>query len=395
MRRRSSYLRLVPVAALVSLLSSGRAHACGGLVTQDAAVVTQSQQRVFISFKNDGSSAVVVQLAIPEASAPFGALTPVAALPTLDAEPVDVAELDDLDVATRPVLRDASSSSSSDSGGCGCGSDSAGADLAGGSNGGRGVNIVEVVDIGPVTAAVLSATDTAPLTQWLGDNGFVVPTAETATIDAYVGADKYFIAFKRSAQGAAGPSSVGVSFSVPGDQRGYPLRMSRIGAASRLGIQVFVAAPESVAPRGSAPASPFAALTLKDLELTRVTDDYTAAVADAVKQNGNKAFLIEGVYKPENAWRETLGTKLRAMTDDQQVLTRLTSVVDPTALDTDASFWADAPDDVPKVVTVGSLVTFPGRGGERIRWQQQLLLAFALVGWAARRRSRRTVAQVA
>jgi len=378
---------------LVALSTAGvsvtsHAHACGGVVSNDTAVVTQSQQRVLISYRDDGTSNVVVQLAIPAANAPFGALTPVAGQPTLDPEPVDVAELDKLEEKTRPKIHQYSSAGGgSSSSGCGCGSDSAAAGDGKGSYD-QGVHVVDVVDIGPVTAAVLAADSTAPLTQWLTDNGFVVPTNQTATIDAYVGAGQYFIAFKRSAQSTGGESSVGVSFSVPGDQRGYPLRMSRIGAGSKLGIQVFVAAPENVAPYGSAPAGGFTALTLTDLSPSAMLSDYTQAVFDEVAQHAGKAFVVEGVYESQEVWRSALGPKLYAMTDSDQVLTRLTTVVDPATLDADVQFMADPPKDVPREVTLGSLLQGPGRGDGPHRWLPIGVMIAMAAAWAARRLAR-------
>ena len=243
---------------LLIALGARRAEACGGVVSGERDLVVQAQQRVLISLLSDDTSKIVLQLSIPSADVPFGALTPVGVQPTLDPEPVDVAEIDALDRATRPVVEEEESG-----GGCSCvptaGSDDS---AAGGSK--RGVTVTQVVDIGPVTAVVLTADSPAPLAEWLTSNGFVIPSADQSFVDAYVGPGKFFIAFKRSSQAQPGPSSVGITFSAAGDMRGYPLRMSRIGAANRLGIQVFVAAPARVAPNGSAPSAPFVALTLTD-----------------------------------------------------------------------------------------------------------------------------------
>ncbi len=79
------------VAALlsVSYFAEGSARACGAVVTDEKSVVVQAQQRVLISLRADGSSKIVVQLGIPEASAPFGAITPVGGPPTPAAAAAD------------------------------------------------------------------------------------------------------------------------------------------------------------------------------------------------------------------------------------------------------------------------------------------------------------------
>lgn len=329
-------------------LTASSAEACGGVVSQrETSLVVQAQQRVLISVLDSGASQVVIELAIPSANEPFGALTPVGIQPTVDSVPVDVGEMESLERATRPSVTVNDSSNE----GCTC-SPGLGSDTGGVSKG--NVNVVQIVDVGPVTAAVLSADSLTPLEQWLTANGFVVPSTEQAVVDAYVGPNKFFIAFKRSSQAPPGPSSVGVSFSAPGDLRGYALRMSRIGAASRLAIQVFVAAADRLAPNGSAPSAPFLTLTLDDLDASALASDYENAVFNAVGLRGSKAFVVEGVFKPSDDWRANLGPRLSALTATGQVLTRLTTVVRPELLDRDADFLAEPPANVPRSVVASA-----------------------------------------
>jgi len=374
---------LLPFTVGIALALNARpAAACGGVVSPAQSVVVQSQQRVLISLRADGSTRVVVQLGIPGANAPFGALTPVAGLPTLDPKPVDSEELDTLDKTTRPVLRPSESDSG---GGCGCGS---AADTAGGTKGGGGgVSVVQMVDIGPVTAAVLAASSGAELTQWLGDNGFAVPAGDQAVVATYIGPGKFFVAFKRN-DTPSGASSVGVSFSVPGDQRGYPLRISRVGADTRLGIQVFVAAPEVVSPTGSAPAGNFQTLTLKDFPFSELYADYTGTLYAGIQQRGGKAFVVESVYGATSGWRDQLGPRLQEITESGQVLSRLATVVAPTQLTEDVAFTGNAPNDVPKEI---AMIWHPlGAPGGPGRYGELYMAAsgLALAGLGLRRRRR-------
>ncbi|MBK7584551.1 MAG: DUF2330 domain-containing protein [Myxococcales bacterium] len=389
MGSKSSAFTVLVCSLVFNATTERSAHACGALVSNDKSVVAQSQQRVLISLRSDGTSNVVVQLGVPEASAPFGALTPVAGLPTLDPSPVDVAEIDGLDQATRPRVN-GSDSGSTDSGSCGCGSTPTDDLAGGGKNLGGGVGVVQIVDIGPVTAAALSADSTAALTEWLSDNGFVIPTADQASVDAYVGPGKYFVAFKRSAQAEPGPSSVGVSFSVPGDQRGYPLRISRVGAAAQLGIQVFVAAPEVVSPTGSAPAGNFLTLTLADFSASALYDDYTQTLFTKIAEMGSKAFVIEGVFGTGSGWRQGLGPKLSAITETTQVLSRMATVVAPSMLTEDVSFSGNAPTSVPREVTALLLpIDGPGPGGGQHRDLYLAMSGLSFAAFGLRRKLRR------
>jgi hypothetical protein len=358
--------------AVAALCSTEDARACGGIVGPPAELVLQNQQRVLISFRSNGQSHVVLQLGIPSANSEFGALTPVNGQPTLDSEPVDVSELEELETRTRPYVV----ASADSGGGCGCGSAAKAGDSAGGVRG--GVNVTQIVDIGPVTAAVLQATDSAPLATWLSENGFVVPANDQEAVDAYVGPDRWFIAFKRNSAAAPGPSSVGVSFTVQGDMRGYPLRMSRLGAQDRIAIQVFIAAPDSLAPKGSGPTNPFEALTLADFTPDEVDAGYSDAIFAKVQSAGGKAFVVEGLYHPDDGWRDPLGPKLAQITDPDQNLTRLATVLPVSSLNEDALFLSDTPDEVP--THLGELA-LPGRGGTRERPLYVVLLAGALVSW--------------
>lgn len=384
---RYALLASLPALGAAIFLPANDARACGALVSNDKSVVVQSQQRVLISLLESKKSRIVVQLGVPEASAPFGAVTPVNGLPTLDAEPVDTKEMDQLDQLTRPSV---SKEVPADSGGgCGCGSDAA-SDQAGGGKGlgNGGVNVVQIVDIGPVTAAALSADSGATLTQWLTDNGFVVPAADQPVIDSYVGPSKYFIAFKRNQNAGSGASSVGVSFTVDGDQRGYPLRVSRVGADARLGIQVFVAAPEVVSPSGSAPAGNFKTLTLADFPASDLYDDYTSALFSGIQKQGGKAFVVEGVFDATGGWRGQLGPQLQAITESGQVLSRLATVVAPASLTEDVSFTGNAPKDVPRQIVALSLpLRAPGRGGEHTR-TYLAVCGLGLLTWGMRRKLR-------
>jgi hypothetical protein len=321
-------------AALVAL-SPTEALACGGGVTSEGATMTVDQHVAFYSIRASGTTDVVVQLAVPASSGTFGVVLPVEGVPVLDDVPVETDELTRLDEATTPLLVEAEDGGGTSSGGCGCGSD---ADLAGGDDGGdgsRGVQVLDVAEIGPVTAVSFAADDPAALDTWLADNGFVVEAAARSLLDSYAVAGKTFIAFKRSDAAPEGPTAVGVHFTVPGAYQSYPLRLASLGAATEIGFRIYVAN------EGGAlgPAAPFTTLGLDQLDRSFVrSDGYTAAVTRAVAERSGKAFVVEGVYSPSEAWRDALGPRLASMTGDDATLTRLTTIVDMHSLTEDVVF---------------------------------------------------------
>lgn len=306
-------------------------------MTTENATLEIAQHVAFYSVREAGPTDVVVQLAVPQASEPFGVILPVRGAPDLDPEPVETSELRNLDTSTTPqlVYEDDAGGGSSDSG-CGCGEAALdGGGLGGGGDRGNGVDVLDVADIGPVTAVSFAADDAESLDTWLAENGFVVPDAARTTLEAYVDEGTTFIAFKRSDDASGAATSVGVHFTVPGAYDDYPLRMAAVGAASQLGIRVFLASEEG----GMGATAPFTTLTLDDLRTDLVRDEgYTEAVAAAVQGAGGRAFLVEGVFDPSTRWRDELGPRLRGMTGSLSTLTRLTTVVDRAALTEDVTF---------------------------------------------------------
>ena len=337
------------VAATLAAGPSPRALACGGgLVTINSGTVAADAQRIFLAVR-ESTTEVVTQIAVPQTSQDYGVLIPLPANPTLDPNPVPSDELDELNRATLPRIIHGSHSSGGPS--CGCGS------AVGGDRGGDPVQVSPPVAIGPVVAVVITAATGVAINKWLGDNGFVIPQAHQALVSSYSGVGRYFIAVRRNDKTTgATPSSIGIHFTLPGDQRGLPLRFARLGAAGQVAFTVFDAAAAAVAP-----AAPFSALTLKDLDGSELLQSYTTAVAGAVKRKGSAAFLLEGAYAVESLPVLTTG-RLAALVKPGQRLTRLSTVIDSAALTTDVALTAPPPPEIPSTITIGAAASDGGSG---------------------------------
>jgi hypothetical protein len=367
------------LSIIASLAVSHQARACGGGgVTTVSDGVVADAQRVFMSVKG-GRTEVVVQIGVPATTANYGVLIPVPGEPTLDPQPVDENDLVALDAATAPAIVRLDESASSSGSGCGCGADGAVMnDATKGGASGDGVSLTEPVNIGPVSAVVLTGEDGDAVNGWLAENGFVIPDAEQATIDAYSGADRYFIAIRRSDAAAPGsPSSIGLHYSLAGDHRMVSLGFARLGAASSVAFTLFLGAPGTIGA-----TEPFETLALADLDGSLLRQGaYRRAVAEAVADRGSRAFVLESantsaVLSPQ------LTSRIASLLAPGSTVTRLSTVVAADALTDDATFTTPYAGPVPgeRHVSVNVSRAYAGFG---------TALAIALLG-ALRRRPRTT-----
>jgi hypothetical protein len=316
------------VVSCVCLAAPTPVRACGAGLVSAPGTVGADAQRIFISV-HDGKTDVITTVGVPDTAADYGVLIPVPAQPTLDPKPADAGELARLYLQTNPevIFRD------TDSGGfhCGCGS------TGKGGVGSGSVQVGETVGIGPVTAVVLDATSADALTAWLADNSFALPTDGQAIVAAYSGAGRYFIAVRRNDHTATNvSSSVGVHFTMPGDQRGLPLGFARLGAAATVAFTVLVVADETVAP-----APPFEALTLDDLDAALLRGRaYAMAVENAVTARGGRAFVIEGSWSTAELYVDSIST-LKPLLPEGRRVTRLSTILPTASLTGDVGL--DAP----------------------------------------------------
>jgi hypothetical protein len=325
-------LALLLIVIIGPLFPAARpARACGGgLVTTQSGSVGADAQRIIISAR-DGKTDVITQIGVPRTTADYGVLLPLPSEPTLDPTPVASADIDNLDRQTAPrLIRESNNEGGIPVPDCSCGSSKDAANTGGSE---PGVRVSEPVAIGPVTAVTLTADTGDAINGWLADNGFMIAAADQSLVADYAGPGRYFIAIRRSDTALTqAPSSVGVHFTLTGEQRGLPMRFARIGGAPTVAFTVFVAAYTV-----SAPADPFAALTLNDLDRgTLNSTGYADAVSKAVGARGNHAFVLEGSWSVPTV-PGGLGPSLVPFMNARETLTRMSTRVPVSALDADVA----------------------------------------------------------
>jgi hypothetical protein len=314
LRRPDSYALALPLVALFAALSPKIADACAAGPVSLSGELGADTQRIFIA-AHENRTEVVVQVTVPTTSEDYGILIPVPVAPDLDSRPVDAQELYDLDRSTQVSIIDTDADSGG-GGGIGCGD----ADDRGDFN---NVEIIDRVDIGPLTVVALSASTAAELSGWLDANNFNIPASAMPVIERYSLPGQYFIAARRNdSRSTNEPSSIGVHFTLPGKQLGLPLPIAQIGGAAQVAFLLFVASDAEVGPTG-----PYARLTLQDLDETALRSQYRVAVEQAVTAKEGRAFVVEGTWDAGSA-----SGRLFQFTAPGQRITRMTTVTNTAAL---------------------------------------------------------------
>lgn len=328
------------ISGVIALGALARpAHACGGglVTTTELDPSVGDTQRVVMSM-HDGVTDIVAQIGVPRTTADYGALLPEPSEPTLDPNPVSADDLEELDRETVPKVM--LEGRSGDGGGCGCGA----AEMAGSKGTPGAVAVSQPTDIGPVTAVVLSATDGSAVRTWLDENGFTIPAEDTALIDDYSGAGRYFIAVKRNQAAATdAPTSIGVHFRLPVAHAELPLRFARLGAAPKVAFTVFLFAEDTLVP-----AAPFEVATLDGLDADVLrTLGYASAVEDASHRNGGHGFVLEGSRQTLELGKAVENLELLLGASRTSKVTRLATVLERDELQEDAHFTEVFTDEVP------------------------------------------------
>ena len=336
-------LGLVSGIGLCSSIPS--ATACGGGGVTSANGVVMGTQRIIMSARANGTTDMVVQVTVPKTTEDYGVIIPVPSEPTLDPIPVPSAEFASLDTATAPTIE---ISEEEGSGGIGC---LCLLPMSGGDDDTvprSGVTVSDQVTIGPVVAVSLTGDNADEVGKWMTEHGFQLRKGDAEILARYVGQGSYFIALRRVDSGARGvPTSVGVHYTLQGDHRKLSLGFTKIGAPEDLAFTVFVAAPQAVGP-----SSPFAALTLNDLDANWLHhNDYKGAVRTAVLARQSKAFVLESATPKTGI--ANYAPNIAKLMDDGAVVTRATTVVYNAQLSDDVMFAAPFAREIPNRRTAG------------------------------------------
>jgi hypothetical protein len=111
--------------------------------------------------------------------------------------------------------------------------------LSGGVAGGAPPQVLDVVQLGPIEATTLAASDTAGLQTWLAENDYALSPAVTDLLGSYVDRGWYFVALKLVGEAPLDGGLDPLRFTFASDELVYPLELSR-AASSPQTVRLYV-----------------------------------------------------------------------------------------------------------------------------------------------------------
>jgi len=232
-------------AAAVVLLVPSLLRADGGYFYQtgQAANLAQTRQEALLAVHPGGDKVTYVVRNLYDGQASqFAWVLPVPSTPT-DVVALDTSDLfDGLDATTRPnfIINPTYTG-----GGVGC---ACGCPITA-TQGGATSEIVHVEASGQAGVydwAALTSTGSGALLDWLGANGYSVPTAAGPVLDGYIGQGMHFLAVRineNAAPTAGGQSEIPpIQFTVETTRRFYPMTISQISSAAQTEVILYLLA---------------------------------------------------------------------------------------------------------------------------------------------------------
>jgi len=111
--------------------------------------------------------------------------------------------------------------------------------LGDGVAGGAPPEVLDVVQLGPIEATTLAASDTVGLETWLADNAYALSPEVTALLGGYVDRGWYFVALKLTGDAPLDGGLDPLRFTFETDELVYPLELSR-AATSPQTVRLYV-----------------------------------------------------------------------------------------------------------------------------------------------------------
>lgn len=222
--RRGSVAALAAGLALVALpVAPAAACACGGVAPSPGSEVAVGEERAIVSWA-DGMQQIDLLLGVLSTDTETGLV-----FPTPSPATVSLGDREDFAAigrVTTPVrVEDYDWWSPPDEG-------------SAGAPGGAPV-ILDQVQLGPIEAVTLAASDAAGLADWLGGNGFGLAPEVSALLEGYVDRGWYFVALRLTGDAPLEGDLDPLRFRFASDALVYPLELSR-AALSPQTVRLYV-----------------------------------------------------------------------------------------------------------------------------------------------------------
>lgn len=271
----------------VGLLAAPRAEACGGFFCSRVPI-DQAGERIVFGV-SDNTVEAHIQIQYQGAAEKFSWVVPMPALPELEVGSPLIFNF--LDGSTQARFRlDWQNSCSGDGRGGGVVDDVASpSPTTGGPPAeGGGVVVVSQSEVGPYDAAILQATQSLALRNWLVDNGYDLTPQGAEALEPYVGQGLYFVALKLQQNKQVGDlRPIVVRFE--GKRPCIPIKLTAIAARPDMPIVAYVLSNKRAIPVNYR----HVLINPTRIDWLRFGSNYSQVATDAVDEAGGQAFLTE------------------------------------------------------------------------------------------------------
>jgi Uncharacterized protein conserved in bacteria (DUF2330) len=210
------------------------ACACGGFAPPEGSTVTVAQERAIISWEN-GREQIELSLGVDSDVVKTGFIFPTPA--PADVSLGSISNFDDLEAAIAPKTVYYNSWWG------GAGSDTGawpGAAATGAAGAPPPPVILNEVQLGPVQASTIQASDASGLTNWLTGNGFELKPAVAALLAGYIQRSWYFVVLTMTSGAELAGELDPIKFTFDSTKLVYPLELSKAATATQtLRLYVF------------------------------------------------------------------------------------------------------------------------------------------------------------
>jgi hypothetical protein len=215
---------LIAAGLVLAPLSPAAACACGGVAPAPGSEVAVGEERAIVSW-DDGVEQIEMLLGVLSSDTETGLV-----FPTPSPATVSLGDREDFEAigrVTTPTRVEEYDWWGAASGG------------GDGVAGGAPPEVLASVQLGPIEAVTLAASDTNALATWLADNDFQLAPAVTDLLEVYVERGWYFVAVRLTGDEPLDGSLDPLVFSFESEALVYPLELSR-AATSPQTVRLYV-----------------------------------------------------------------------------------------------------------------------------------------------------------
>ena len=273
----------VSIASLVAL--APRAEACGGFFCQNVPV-DQTGEQILFAVEN-GRVEAQIQVDYVGAAEDFSWVVPVPSLPEVGVSSNRVFGVMKERAGIRFEL------TMTYDGNCmypPMSAESGGVRGDATSNADDGVTVVTQSQVGPYDYAILQATDTLELFDWLGANDYIIPATAAPLVESYVlmGDEMHFVAFKLQKERTVGEIAP-VVLKYDDTQPMIPIQLTAIATQPDLGVTVGLLGDARAVPEN------YLHVLINEARIDWLSSgsNYDALINDAMDEAGGQAFTTE------------------------------------------------------------------------------------------------------